>query len=301
MTFFAFLAFLAFLAPSVEAAGNESRLPVPVLMTTRTFESGRGEIVGMAGLGVVDQQYDKNGTALTLTNGARYVQLMTGFQGSFGVLPALEAGWEIPLWHTVYVDPVVGLTSKLSGGGLGDVSAWMKFRWLELGPFSSAVWGGMKWPMGKWTGLNVTLRGTDQTGTGSQETFLGAIFGYEFDGGAVHMNIRHTITGSKTFVDSLGAAVDQNDGDRTVVSAGLVVRVMPGLEGGLPVIFENISGVKQNDVQVDRSDRQWLAVRPGVSVRMSPEVIFESAAEVPLRGVNYQRTLTFLFNFRYEF
>jgi hypothetical protein len=252
------------------------------------------------GLGMATSQYDAKGRATVYGSDERFLQLVTGFEGRWGLWPDLELGWKAPVIFIVFGSTVPG-SVRVSGGGLGDVSAWIKFRWLNEAGVSSAVWLGGKWPTGKGMGLDPLKLGTDQTGTATQDGLAGLAVKWQMIGLSWYFNASYALTGPKSFTDAVGTAIEQDDGDMTSLILAARFALASQADLTLPVVFENANRARQNGVSVDDTAIQWLAFRPSLQLRATPEVVIEPSVEYPLRGVNRRKEITFQLNFRYEY
>lgn len=271
-----------------------------VPMSPLTVEPGQGWFMGAMGLGVATAEFDLKGKVAPYPTDSRFVQLVTGFQGRWGVWNDLEAGWQAPVFFNVFGSTIPG-SSRVSGGGLGDLSGWLKFRWWQDESWSSAVWIGGKLPTGIWTGLDPVKSGADKIGTGSQDWFAGLAWKAAWGGTTLYFNVSYHLTGLKAYRDASGTLIEQDDGDITSVIAGGEWALTPEWHLTVPIVFENANRVRQNDVRLDDSDIQWLALRPSCQVRVTREVVLEPFVEYPLRGKNRRRDITLQLNFRYEF
>jgi len=194
----------------------------------------------------------------------RTAHLFSGFQWRLGVWPGVEWGGQLPIVFNVYSPPpsLTAASGRRSGGGLGDVSLWVKYRWWTEGPWSSAVWAGYKWPTGTWKGLDPAQLGMDQTGTGSQDIWGGLALGYAWGGGVASLNVFYTVTGPKSYRDESGALIEQDDGDVTRVTAGVTGDVGPDLAITAAVLLESTSRAWWWRDRISngwRSDPRWIS------------------------------------------
>jgi hypothetical protein len=240
--------------------------------------------------------FDQDGTIKYSPSGDRGYQLLTTAKPYYGLFENFEVSAQVPLVYNWVTRN--GMSEK--DGGIGDVSIWAKYRFMEndkqgLCPSIAAI-AMIKFPTGKNERMAENKLGSDQTGNGSYEYTLGLNVSKHWGSWSLHGNLWYNWV-AETTIDGLKT----KPGDIIYYDLAVEYSLTKKLTALIELNCWEQGRTGQNNRMLENSETRSISVLPALEWELSEKVFIIFGCSVPFLGKNADYGFTPSLMFNYDF
>lgn len=275
----------------------ESALLGPFMFdTAETSEPQKLGLTVVPQLFIKQGIFDEDGNRRALSANDRWWQLYTVITPIYGVCNNFELSLDLPVQYAW----VTQGDRSSQGGGVGDIALNGKYRLLNNGEEwfkpALALTARVKFPTGKYEGLSEAKLGSDRTGTGSYDYWVGLNVSKTLENWAFHFNLVYgwsseaTIDGIRT---KQGNLWNYNWGAEYSISKDFSILLeLIGLDQGK---------IEENGLALDRSEWRSMSIVPALGWQINEKALLIMGCSFSLSGKNtdygFAPTLLFSYSF----